>query len=109
MTRHASGVMSAPGGNEDGQLLHQVPTMRLSLTLLFAATLGVASAPFAQTVHQLGATPSTVAYGYYWSDAKPAIRVNLRHVPEVVRPPQETPDPDDDPTREWRDERARRK
>jgi DNA ligase D-like protein (predicted polymerase) len=31
------------------------------------------------------------------------IRVNLRHVPEQIRPPQETPDPDDDPTRHWRD------
>jgi DNA ligase D-like protein (predicted polymerase) len=31
------------------------------------------------------------------------IRVNLRHVPEELRPPQETPDPDDDPTREWRE------
>jgi DNA ligase D-like protein (predicted polymerase) len=31
------------------------------------------------------------------------IRVNLRHVPEDIRPPQETPDPDDDPTREWRE------
>ena len=31
------------------------------------------------------------------------IRVNLRHVPEEMRPPQETPDPDDDPTREWRE------
>jgi DNA ligase D-like protein (predicted polymerase) len=30
------------------------------------------------------------------------VRVNLRHVPEALRPPQETPDPDDDPTREWR-------
>ena len=30
------------------------------------------------------------------------IRVNLRHVPEALRPAQETPDPDDDPTREWR-------
>jgi hypothetical protein len=30
------------------------------------------------------------------------IRVNLRHVPEALRPSQETPDPDDDPTREWR-------
>ena len=30
------------------------------------------------------------------------IRVNLRHVPEELRPSQETPDPDDDPTREWR-------
>jgi len=34
------------------------------------------------------------------------IRVNLRHVPEALRPPQETPDPDDDPTREWRSKRA---
>jgi bifunctional non-homologous end joining protein LigD len=33
------------------------------------------------------------------------IRVNLRHVPEELRPPQETPDPDDDPTREWRSKR----
>jgi len=31
------------------------------------------------------------------------IRVNLRNVPEEARPPQETPDPDDDPTREWRE------
>ena len=30
------------------------------------------------------------------------IRVNLRNVPVEIRPPQETPDPDDDPTREWR-------
>jgi DNA ligase D-like protein (predicted polymerase) len=30
------------------------------------------------------------------------IRANLRHVPEELRPAQETPDPDDDPTREWR-------
>jgi hypothetical protein len=34
------------------------------------------------------------------------IRVNLRHVPEAQRPPQETPDPDDDPTREWRARRS---
>ncbi len=36
------------------------------------------------------------------------IRVNLRHVPEGLRPVQETPDPDDDPTREWRTKRAAR-
>ena len=35
------------------------------------------------------------------------IRVNLRHVPEELRPPQETPDPDDDPTREWRERRKK--
>jgi bifunctional non-homologous end joining protein LigD len=37
------------------------------------------------------------------------IRINLRHVPAEVRPPQETPDPDDDPTREWRAKRASKK
>ena len=31
------------------------------------------------------------------------IRINLRHVPEEIRPKQETPDPDDDPTRERRE------
>jgi bifunctional non-homologous end joining protein LigD len=35
------------------------------------------------------------------------VRVNLRHVPEEMRPAQETPDPDDDPTREWRAGRRR--
>jgi DNA ligase D-like protein (predicted polymerase) len=34
------------------------------------------------------------------------VRVNLRHVPKAVRPPQETPDPDDDPTSEFRHVRA---
>jgi bifunctional non-homologous end joining protein LigD len=36
------------------------------------------------------------------------VRVNLRHVPEELRPAQETPDPDDDPTREWRAKRGSR-
>jgi bifunctional non-homologous end joining protein LigD len=31
------------------------------------------------------------------------IRINLRHVPEGERPAVEPPDPDDDPTREWRE------
>lgn len=37
------------------------------------------------------------------------IRVNLRRVPEELRPQQETPDPDDDPTREWRTKRNSKK
>ncbi len=37
------------------------------------------------------------------------VRVNLRHVPEELRPPQETPDPDDDPTREWRTGKSKAK
>jgi bifunctional non-homologous end joining protein LigD len=33
------------------------------------------------------------------------IRVNLRNVPEHLRPGVETPDPDEDPTRDWRAKR----
>jgi len=36
------------------------------------------------------------------------IRVNLRNVPEELRPAQEKPDPDDDPTREWREWRKQK-
>jgi DNA ligase D-like protein (predicted polymerase) len=31
------------------------------------------------------------------------VRINLRHVPEAERPAPEPPDPDDDPTRAWRE------
>jgi hypothetical protein len=36
------------------------------------------------------------------------IRVNLRNVPDAIRPAQETPDPDDDPTRAWRESRKKK-
>jgi bifunctional non-homologous end joining protein LigD len=37
------------------------------------------------------------------------IRVNLRNISEELRPPQETPDPDDDPTRRFSTGRAAKK
>jgi bifunctional non-homologous end joining protein LigD len=37
------------------------------------------------------------------------IRVNLRSVPEELRPVNEAPDPDDDPTRAWREARDKAK
>jgi bifunctional non-homologous end joining protein LigD len=37
------------------------------------------------------------------------VRVNLRHVPEDLQPAPGTPDPDDDPTRQWRTMRAAKK
>src|SRR3954453_2111401 len=43
-----------------------------------AALLASAAVPLtAQTArtHRLEATPATVAYGYYWSEAKPALRI----------------------------------
>ncbi|HLG95691.1 MAG TPA: DNA polymerase domain-containing protein [Bryobacteraceae bacterium] len=35
------------------------------------------------------------------------VRVNLRHVPKELQPAQEKPDPDDDPTRAWREMRKK--
>src|SRR5476651_1706405 len=35
------------------------------------------------TVHRLEATPDTVAYGYYWSEAKPALRIASGDVIDV--------------------------
>jgi acetamidase/formamidase len=54
--------------------------MRILALALFVATRAVAQAP---TVHTLPATPATVAYGYYWSEAKPAIRVKSGDVVQV--------------------------
>src|SRR5436190_12293256 len=46
---------------------------RLAILLAFLAI----GAPAAQgpKTHRLEATPETVAYGYYWSEAKPALRI----------------------------------
>jgi acetamidase/formamidase len=57
--------------------------MRVCLGFGFASGLMLASALDAQTVHQLPATPATVVYGYYWSDAKPALRVKSGDIVEV--------------------------
>jgi acetamidase/formamidase/ketosteroid isomerase-like protein len=50
-------------------------------TLVVAAVLPAA----AQTpkTHRLEATPSTVAYGYYWSEAKPALRIASGDIVDV--------------------------
>lgn len=37
----------------------------------------------AQKVHQLPATPSTVAYGYYWALAKPVLTINSGDIVEI--------------------------
>jgi acetamidase/formamidase len=55
----------------------------MNRTLPFALLSILAATSEAQKVHQLPATPSTVAYGYYWFDAKPAIRINSGDIVEV--------------------------
>jgi acetamidase/formamidase len=44
-------------------------------TLAFACTLPAVVAVAQSKTHRLEATPDTVANGYYWSDAKPALRI----------------------------------
>ena len=57
--------------------------MRIASTFVSISVLVLARALPAQTVHQLAATPSTVAYGYYWSEAKPAIHIKSGDIVEV--------------------------
>src|SRR5438477_6462755 len=59
-----------------------MPTRRSTL-IPFALAFSCAAALGAQQVHQLPATPKTVAYGYYWSEAKPAIRVKSGDIVEI--------------------------
>ncbi len=53
------------------------PGIRLRFLATAAMALAVLVTPFAQAprTHRLEATPSTVAYGYYWSEATPALRI----------------------------------
>jgi acetamidase/formamidase len=37
----------------------------------------------AQRTHRLDATPSTVAYGYYWAEARPALRIRSGDIVDV--------------------------
>src|SRR6202140_2128415 len=47
------------------------------MKILIALALTVATFPLTgqPRTHRLEATPGTVAYGYYWSEAKPALRI----------------------------------
>src|SRR3982751_2361883 len=57
--------------------------MRLFPASTSLAVIACSAVASAQTVHRLPATPATVAYGYYWSEAKPAIHVNSGDIVEV--------------------------
>src|SRR3954462_9647899 len=57
--------------------------MRLPPAFTSLAVIACSAVASAQTVHRLPAPPSTVAYGYYWSEAKPAIHVNSGDIVEV--------------------------
>ena len=56
--------------------------------------LGVTAVIAAQTprTHRLEATPSTVAYGYYWSESKPVLRIASGDILDVDTLLTSTPD-----------------
>ena len=57
-----------------------------SCCIASAAVFAVVAAPavaFGQKVHQLPATPNTVAYGYYWALAKPVLTINSGDIVDV--------------------------
>src|SRR4051812_21825500 len=49
--------------------------MRTRILLLACALAPAVLAAQSPKTHRLEATPDTVAYGYYWADAKPALRI----------------------------------
>src|SRR3954467_10445590 len=53
----------------------RIPSARLFALALVALVLPRAATSQKPTVYRLEATPATVAYGYYWWEAKPALRV----------------------------------
>jgi acetamidase/formamidase len=58
--------------------------MRLPAALGLLCTLtALADTTRAPQTHRLEATPETVAYGYYWSQAKPALRVSSGDIIDV--------------------------
>ena len=66
----------------------------LNALLGLALASAVVGAPLAQSpqTHRLEATPATVAYGYYWSEAKPVLRIRSGDVLDVDTMLTSTPD-----------------
>jgi acetamidase/formamidase len=63
--------------------------LRASLFAILTVTVAYAHSP---KVHRLEATPATVAYGYYWSEAQPVLRIASGDVIDVDTLLTNTPD-----------------
>src|SRR6476659_5207080 len=48
---------------------------RTTATIALLAVATLSAQPSKPKTHRLEATPATVAYGYYWSEAKPVLRI----------------------------------
>jgi acetamidase/formamidase len=66
--------------------------LSLPAAVLLAGATTVADQSSRPKTHRLEATPATVAYGYYWSDAKPVLRVASGDIIDVDTLLTSTPD-----------------
>ncbi len=64
----------------------------LTLSLLLGAAAAISAQAGAPRTHRLEATPATVAYGYYWSEAKPVLRIASGDILDVETLLTSTPD-----------------
>src|SRR5947199_9812221 len=55
----------------------------IAIASLISAGVSALSAQSAPKMHRLEATPATVAYGYYWSDARPVLRIASGEIVDV--------------------------
>jgi len=55
----------------------------IAIASLISAGVSALSARSAPKTHRLEATPATVAYGYYWSDARPVLRIASGDIVDV--------------------------
>jgi acetamidase/formamidase len=66
--------------------------MRTSALLAIISVAAASSFAQAPKTHRLDASPSTVAYGYYWSEAKPVLRIASGDIIDVDTMLTSTPD-----------------
>jgi acetamidase/formamidase len=60
--------------------MKNIVSVGVSLLILSAAAYAAEHSP---KTHRLEASPATVAYGYYWSDAKPVLRIDSGDIIDV--------------------------
>ena len=90
MPGHLSSDVTNGAGPFTKVLLQWRMRARATLTLIVVAALPIAAQ--SPKVHRLEATPSTVAYGYYWSEAKPVLRIASGDILDVDTLLTSTPD-----------------
>src|SRR5215210_2481191 len=71
----------------------QMKQFLLALSVIAITAAASAQAPKTQPrVHRLEATPSTIAYGHYWADMKPALTIDSGDIIDVDTMLTNTPD-----------------